>query len=258
MGFLSIMEFHNFVLCWWLCFDRTPRREVLALFFGGIMEWIIDGEDVLLQCHATFNKQGGNCFSGHTQNSQVFKGGTFFVTNKRVAFSQNSARSPSISLPVAFLKGNPRRNKGGEQCLLKFVLKQAVKELTDFTFNFTAPSKVTDRDSVLEVVTQLLNSVEKSELKAKEEKEQPAVDPLAKRKKETRTQKAVREAEQGLSGGDVRRKATALAGDPALRALYDELVKPGVISEEEFWHNRQSDLDKYKAATSSLVTGNPS
>ena len=206
------------------------------------MEWVIEGEDVLVQVHAVFNKQQG----------------TLFVTNKRVAYSQTSAQSPSISLPVSFLKGGPKRNVGGDRCLLRFGLKQKVKDQSDFTFEFTQASKDTDRDSVLELVNELIKSSEKKAQEVPKEKT-VVVDPMEKRKmKETRGQKAVREAGEGLSGGDVRARATALAGDPALRSLYNELVKTGVISEEEFWHNRQSDLDKYKAATSSTVTGNPS
>jgi hypothetical protein len=55
---------------------------------GFVMDWIVDGEDVLLQVRASYSKRPG----------------TLFVTSKRVAWYQSSASSPQISLPLTLLK----------------------------------------------------------------------------------------------------------------------------------------------------------
>ncbi len=52
------------------------------------MEWIVDNEDVLLQVRSSYSKRAG----------------TLFVTSKRVAWYQSTARAPQISLPLTLLK----------------------------------------------------------------------------------------------------------------------------------------------------------
>lgn len=173
--------------------------------------------------------------------------------------------------------------------LLKLILAQPVKGLEDLSFHFNGNAAVDEREGVFELVTQLLaaraanqpNNNNNSNNNNNNSKggsiatsapnsasaSNPAVGstissaPSAPPARENKTQKAVRQALEGLqlSAGDARRRATLLAGDAALKALYDELVvKKQLISEDDFWKARQAELDLVRATTSSQLPGAPS
>jgi hypothetical protein len=149
------------------------------------------------------------------------------------------------------LKGAPRRNKTGDAQLLKFVLSSPVKEQSDFTFVFESGNA---RDGVQEVVARLVAAAPTTAAAPP-----PALPPVSTAPKkapyENPSVRAVREA--GNAGGEARRRAAALAGDLELRSLHDELVKSGVVSEDEFWALRSAELDKQRADVMAQNPGPP-
>jgi transcription initiation factor TFIIH subunit 1 len=197
-------------------------------------EWTIDGEDILLQCAAVYNKMQG----------------TIFVTNKRMAWYQSTAHAPQLSVPLSFLKGAPKRNKSEELFLLKFVPQEEVKGQSEFTFVFGSAA---ERDGLLEVVSQLLQNGTGSS-SAAEHHPAPAPAAVKPGRFEGKAAKTIREA--GVASAEARRRATALAGDVELRQVYKELVESKILGEEEFWEMRKGELDRQN--TKSKERGLPS
>jgi transcription initiation factor TFIIH subunit 1 len=190
------------------------------------MEWIVDNEDILLQVRASYSKRPG----------------TLFVTSRRVAWYQSTARAPQLSLPLSVLKGAPRRNKTGDAHILKVVLTAPVKDQADFNFVFETAA---DRDGVQEVVARLVVMAVPVAATAVAAPPAPAEASAAPKRYESAASRHVREA--GAAGGEARRRAAALAGDAELRAVHTELVRGGVVGEEEFWALRAAELEQQRA-----------
>ena len=197
------------------------------------MEWRVDNEDILLQVRASYNKRAG----------------TLFVTSKRVAWYQSTARAPQLSLPLSVLKGAPRRNKTGEAHLLKFVLTAPIKSQADFNFVFEAAA---DRDGVQEVVAKLVVMAPIAQAPAAAAAAAPEPQP---KQYESAASRHVREAE--AAGGEARRRAAALAGDAELRTVHAELVGGGLVGEEEFWALRAAELEQQRAGVAAQQEAGP-
>jgi hypothetical protein len=141
--------------------------------------------------------------------------------------------------------------------LLKFVVSAPVKDQADFTFVF---ENAADRDGVQDVVGKLVViaplAVVSSASSAASSSAAlaPPVAPV-RRQYESAPVRAVREASH--AGGEARRRAAALAGDMDVKTLYEELVKTGVVAEEEFWALRDAEMDKQRADVLAQNPGPP-
>ncbi|KAJ9062192.1 RNA polymerase II transcription factor B subunit 1 [Entomophthora muscae] len=209
--------------------------------------------------------------------------GTLYFTSRRLAFVDEKTQDFTVSLlhtSISKQLVNPEKSK---VLMLKVeCIDNSAKGSSEYKFAFKSETASSDRTAIKEAISNM-----KQQLEAKADALTAAPKPSALAGADGSTQPSnsvlpgtsnsqppsnitfqaerLLKSKQKISDLDARIRCTILKKAPKLAALHHELVLSGVVSEEEFWENRQyllrnqaAELTQTKAQTTAWIDIKPS
>eukprot|EP00742_Colponemidia_sp_Colp-10_P009852 GILJ01010777.1.p1 GENE.GILJ01010777.1~~GILJ01010777.1.p1 ORF type:complete len:607 (+),score=103.59 GILJ01010777.1:1383-3203(+) len=202
------------------------------------MQGLLPGEDVQLRCGASHKK----------------KDGVLILTNFRFLWYSNvqtegAGFRPVVDIRLETIKGHMLAGAESKP-LIKILTESADPSSKGPIFTFTHPTQgMSDRQACSDYLTQVLTRTEANEAAQKRQvAAAPAAPPSAPTTKS-------RSAAVTMLNPAVQSRLALLASHPELNQAYTELVRSGIISEEEFWQSRQQMIASESARTAGSTVG---
>lgn len=194
--------------------------------------------------------------------------GTLYFTSRRLAFSDEKTNEFTVSVGHASI-AKQLVNPDTAKVLMMIVVCQdnSPKGKTDYKFSFLSDNAASDRKAIKEAISQMKLKLDSKPSQVPEVASAPHKklgEPGGKPETSVATDRLI-VPKNRLSDLDVRIRCTILKKSPQLAALHQELVVNGVVSEEEFWENRQyllrnqaAELTQKKAQSTAWIDIKPS